>query len=92
MIFDDSVNKNKALLKKCADVCDGINNEVKSINSGEKIACDKHFVRIKFNSDDDSPWNKPLTFHAMAIIIISVFEEGGNLYLQVFLDDTLYEL
>ena len=55
MIFDDSVNKNKALLKKCADVCDGINNEVKSINSGEKIACDKNFVRIKFNSDDDSP-------------------------------------
>ena len=35
---------------------------------------------------------KPLKFHAMTIIIRSVFEEGGKLYPQVFLDDTLYEL
>ena len=28
----------------------------------------------------------------MTITIRSVFEEGGNLYPQVFLDDTLYEL
>ena len=28
----------------------------------------------------------------MTIIIRSVFEEGGKLYPQVFLDDALYEL
>ena len=28
----------------------------------------------------------------MAITIRSVFEEDGKLYLQVFLDDTLYQL
>ena len=28
----------------------------------------------------------------MTITIISVFEENGKLYPQVFLDDTLYEL
>ena len=28
----------------------------------------------------------------MTITIRSVFEEGGKLYPQVFLDDTLYEL
>ena len=49
-------------------------------------------MKIKFNSDDDLPLNKPLKFHAMAIIIRSVFEEDGKLYPQVFLDDTLYEL
>ena len=32
---------------------------------------------------------KPLKFHAMTIIIRSVFEEGGKLYLQVVLDDAL---
>ena len=48
--------------------------------------------KIKSNSDDDLPLNKPLKFHAMTIIIRSVFEEGGKLYPQVFLDDTLYEL
>ena len=40
----------------------------------------------------DLPLNKPLKFHAMTIIIRSVFEEDGKLYPQVFLDDTLYEL
>ena len=49
-------------------------------------------MKIKFNSDDDLPLNKPSQFHLMAITIRSVFEEDGKLYLQVFLDDTLYEL
>ena len=49
-------------------------------------------MNIKFNSDYDLPLNKPLKFHAMTIIIRSVFEEGGKLYSQVFLDEFLYEL
>ena len=49
-------------------------------------------MKIKFNSDDDLPLNNSLKIHAMAIIIRSVFEEGGKLYPQVFLDDALYEL
>ena len=47
---------------------------------------------MKFNSDDNLPLNKPLRFHAMTIIIRSVFEEGGKIYPQVFLDYALYEL
>ena len=49
-------------------------------------------MKIKFNSDNDLPLSKPLKFHAITIIIRSVFEEGGKLYPQVFLDDALYEL
>ena len=49
-------------------------------------------MKIKFNSDDNLPVNKTLKFHNMTITIISVFEENGKLYPQVFLDDTLYEL
>ena len=49
-------------------------------------------MKIKFNSDDGLPLSKPLKLHAVTIIIRSVFEEGGKLYPQVFLDDTLYEL
>ena len=48
-------------------------------------------MRIKFNSDDDLPLNKPLKFHAMSIIIRPGFGEGGKIYPQVFLDDSLYE-
>ena len=49
-------------------------------------------MKIKCNSDDDLPLKKPLKFHAMTIIIRSVFEEGCKLYPQVFLDDASYEL
>ena len=50
------------------------------------------YMKFKFNSDDDLPLNKPLKFHNMTIIIRSIFEKDGKIYLQVFLDDTLYEL
>ena len=49
-------------------------------------------MKIKFDSDDDLPLQKPLKFHAMTTIIRFVFEEDGKLYPQAFLDDTLYEL
>ena len=49
-------------------------------------------MKIKFSSDDDLPLNKPLKFHLMTITIRSVFEEDGEVYPQVFLDDPLYEL
>ena len=49
-------------------------------------------MKIKFNSDHDLPLNKPLKFHAMTIIIRSVFEEEGKLYPQDFLGDAFYEL
>ena len=41
-------------------------------------------MKIKFNSADDLPLNKPLKFNAMTMIIWSVFEEFGKLYPQVF--------
>ena len=47
-------------------------------------------MKIKFNSDDDLSLNKLLKFHAMMIIIRSVFEDGSKLYPQV--DNTLYKL
>ena len=49
-------------------------------------------MKIKFNSDDKLPLNKPLKFHNITITIRSVFEENGKHYPQVFLDDALYEL
>ena len=49
-------------------------------------------MKIKFDSDDDLPLNKPLKFDALTVIIRSVFQEAGKFYLQVFLDDALYQL
>ena len=88
LIFD-STDENKELLKKYNDVWNGIRDKIKEISSGE---CDyeKDYMKIKFDSDDDLPLNKPLKFHLMTITIRSVFEEDGKLYPQVFLDDSLY--
>ena len=90
LVFD-STDENKELLKKYNDVFNGIRDKIKEINSNE---CDyeKDYMKIKFNSDDDLPLNNSLKFHSMTITIIPVFEEDGKLYLQIFLDDTLYEL
>ena len=49
-------------------------------------------MKIKFNSVGDLSLNKPLKFHAVTIIIRSVFEELGKIFSQVFLDDTLKTL
>ena len=92
LIFDDSVNENKGLLKKYVDVWDGIKNKIKAKNGVKKSDYEKDYMKIKFNSDDSLPLNKLLKFHTMTIIIRPVFEEGGKLYPQMFLDNTLYEL
>ena len=79
--FDDSVNENKGFLKKYADVWDGIKSKIKTINGGKENDYGKDYMKIKFNSDDGLPLSKPLKFHAMTIIIKSVFAEGRKLYL-----------
>ena len=89
LIFDDSVNENKGLLKKYAYVWDGVKCEIKATNGGKENHCGKDYMKTGFNSDDDFPLNKPQKFYAMAIIIRSVFEAGGELYSQVFLEDCL---
>ena len=46
-------------------------------------------MKIKFDSDDNLSLNKVLKFHALTIIIKSVFERDGKYYPQIFLDDAL---
>ena len=86
-----STDQNKELLKKYNNVFNGIRSKIRKISDDE---CDyeKYYRKIKFNSDDDLPLNKQLTFHNMVITIRPVFERDGKIYPQVFLDDTLYEL
>ena len=58
--------------------------------AGMSVIMKKTIMKIKFNSDDNLPLNKPLKFHNMTITVRSVFEDG-KLYPQVYLDDSLYE-
>ena len=79
LIFD-SVDENKEVLKKYADVWDGIKNKIKAINGGKENDYEKDYMKIKFNSDDNLPLNKLLKFHNMTITIRSVFQEKGKVY------------
>ena len=49
-------------------------------------------MKIKFNSDDDSPLNKILKLYIITIIVRSVFEEDDKYYPQIFLYECLYEV
>ena len=65
---------------------------MKAINGGKENYYGKDYMKIKFNSDNEFPLNKPLKFNAITIIIGSVFEDGGKRILQLFLDDAFYKL
>ena len=49
-------------------------------------------MKIKFDSNDDLPLNKPLKFPTMTIIVRSAFNEDSNFYPQFYLDEYLYKL
>ena len=68
-----------------------IKNKIEIINDGE-CKYGKDFTKIKFDTDDDLPLNKPLNLHMLTIIVRSVFEGEVKFYLKVYLDECLYEL
>ena len=86
----DATDENKELLKKYSDFFDGIRGKIKEV-SNDEYDYEKDYMKIKFNSADGLPLNKPLKFRLMTITMRPVFEEDGNVYPQVFLDDALYK-
>ena len=70
LVFDSG--ENKKLLKKYNDAFNGIRDKIKEISSGQ-CNYEKDYMKIKFNSNNDLPLNKPLKFHLMTITIRSVF-------------------
>ena len=88
----DDVNENKEVSKKYEEVSDRIKKDIETINGGKKVEYSKDFKKVKFESDDDLPMNKPVKLCLLTIIIRSVFSEDGKFYPELFLDDALYEL
>ena len=61
LVFD-SANENNKVLKKYAELWYVIKNEIKTINKGKNGEYDKDFMKIKFDTDDNLPFNKTLKF------------------------------
>ena len=68
-----------------------IKNKTENINDG-KPKYDKGFMKVIFDTDDELPLNKLLNLHMLTIIVRSAFKDEGKFYLQVYLDECLYEL
>ena len=84
--------KKKRSIKKHAEPWDEIKNKIETINGGKEGEDGKDFMKIKFDTDDNLPLNKPLKLHLLTIIVRSVFGEDGEFYPQLCLDECLYEL
>ena len=88
----DEIDENKEVLNKYEELWEGVKKEIETINDGEETEYGKDLKKIRFESNDDLPRNKPIKLRLLRIIIRSVFSENGKFYPQLFLDDALYEL
>ena len=88
----DEIDENKEVLNKYEEVWEGIEKEIETINSDKKIEYRKDFKKIRFESNDDLPLNKPIKLHLLTVTITSIISENGKFYPQLLLDDALYEL
>ena len=91
LVLDD-VDENKEVSKKYEEVWESIKKDIETTNGGKRVEYRKDFEKIRFESNDGLPMNKPMRLHLLTIIIRYVFSEGGKFYPQLFLDDALYEL
>ena len=69
-----------------------LKKKIETINGGERTEYGKDFEKIRFESYDDLPLNKPIKLRLLTKIIRSVFSADSKFYPQLFLDDALYEL
>ena len=61
-------------------------NLIKTINSGKESKYGIGFIKIKFNTDDNLPLNKPLKLRMLIISVRCILEEDGKFCRQVYLD------
>ena len=78
--------------KKYEEVFTGIRSEIETINGGKELFYEKKYARIRVDIDDDLPLSKRLKIPTLITIIRCVFQEGAELYPQIYLDECLYQL
>ena len=66
-------SENGDIMQKYQEVFDGIKEIIKKINGySQPIKYDENYMKIKFNTDDNTPLNKNIYFPTTTIIIRSV--------------------
>ena len=47
---------------------------------------------MRFSSDVDLPLNTLIKFHSLVVVINCVIKKGNKLYLEVYLDEGIFEI
>ena len=72
LVFD-SIDENKEVLKKYIELWDGIKNKTETVNGAKKGEYGKDFMKIKFNTYDNLPLNKPLKLQMLTMVVRCIF-------------------
>ena len=72
-------NESKVKTKKYEELCSKIRDLIRPIT---KNSCDYYekYMKIKFNSDDESPLNKMIEIPSMIIVVRAIFLENNKYY------------
>ena len=65
----NGVDKNKEVSKKYEKVWEGVKKEIEAINDGKKSEYGKDFKKIRFESNDNFPLNKPIKLHLLTELL-----------------------
>ena len=66
-------------IEKYEEVLSEVKSEIKTINGGRELFCEKDYAKIRVNRDDDVPLNKELKFPTLITIIRCVFHKSEEL-------------
>ena len=68
LVLDD-VDENKEVSKKYEKVWEGVKKEIEAINDGKKSEYGRDFKKIRFESNDNFPLNKPIKLHLLTELL-----------------------
>ena len=77
-----STNQNKKVLEKYTKRWNEIKIQIETINGGKLIKYKEHFMKIRFDSDNDLPLGKILNIPSLIIIARSVFKEITSIIIK----------
>ena len=76
--------------KKLVNILESIKNKTTE-KTWDALEYDKHYMKIKFESNNIFPTDKDVNIHKATIIIRAIFAKDGKYYPQLFLNDGLYK-
>ena len=79
------------ILNKWDQVFNGIKYHINKTDNSE-VKFDSDYDKIRFVTNDNLPLGKFIYFLTLTVAIRCVFKQGDLFYLQVYLDDALYQL